>query len=197
MHVYSRCILPPGIHYTHGCYEGPENTYVDTPNADSAGSDEKIAAAETRLCVTLPEDLRALYRTQDGSSVNDLCVPKTGVETPRLYDDIVAPLYDDIVAPFSGYDDLLPCESLRTVFASATDYADPEPADQSDMFPDGCAKMIILAQWYRHTLFLDYGAGDMPSVGFVDFEDIDWHIHCVRWPSFEVFYSSLRHYETV
>ncbi len=178
-----------GIHYTHGRYEGPENTYVGTPNIDSAGSDEKISTAETRLGVTLPEGLRALYRTQNGGSVKDLCIPKPGVEAPRLY--------DDIVAPFSGYDDLLPCESLRTLFASATDYADPEQPDQFDMFPDGCAKMIILAQWYRHTLFLDYGAGNVPSVGFVDFEDADWQIHCVRWPSFEVFYSSLRHYETV
>jgi hypothetical protein len=178
-----------GIHYTHARYEGPENTYVGTPNVDSAGSDEKIAAAEARLGVLLPDGLRALYRTQNGGSVNALCIPNPGVETPRLY--------DDIVAPFSGYDDLLPCEALRTVFASATDYADPEQPDQSDMFPDGCAKMIILAQWYRHTLFLDYGAGDTPSVGFVDFDDIDWQAHCVRWTSFEHFYSSLRHYETV
>ena len=57
--------------------------------------------------------------------------------------------------------------------------------------------MIILAQWYRHTLFLDYGAGDTPSVGFVDFDDTDWQAHCVRWPSFDDFYSLLRHYETV
>ncbi len=182
-----------GIHYTHGRYEGPENTYVGTPNVDSAGSDEKIAAAEARLGVALPQGLRTVYRIQNGGSIHSLCVPKPGVKTPRMY--------DDIVMPFSGYDDLMPCESLRTVFASVSDYADPDQPDQSDMFPDGCAKMVILAQWYRHTLFLDYGtadaSGNTPSVGFVDFEDDDWQAHCVRWSSFEQFYSSLRHYEAV
>jgi SMI1 / KNR4 family (SUKH-1) len=178
-----------GIHYTHGRYEGPENTYNGTPNADSAGSDEKIAAAEARLGVTLPDGLRAIYRTQNGGSINALCVPKSTIETHRLF--------DDIVTPFSGYDDLLPCEGLRTLFASTTDFADPDDIEQSDMFPDGCKAFIVLAQWYRHTLFLDYSASDRPSVGFVDFDDTEWQANCVRWGSFEEFFAALRHYETV
>jgi hypothetical protein len=91
----------------------------------------------------------------------------------------------------------LPCETLRTVFGSVTDYADPDDAEQADMFPDGCKRFIILAQWYRHTLFLDYSASDTPSVGFVDFDHTDWQAHCVRWSSFEEFFAALRHYETV
>ncbi len=178
-----------GIHYTHGRYEGPENTYIGTPNADSAGSDEKIAAAETRLGITLPDGLRAVYRTQNGGSVNNLCVPEPGIETPRMF--------EDIVTPFSGYDDLLPCEVLRTLFASTTDFADPDDAEQAEMFPDGCKSFVILAQWYRCTLFLDYSASDTPSVGFVDFDHTDWQAHCVRWTSFDAFFAALRHYETV
>ena len=176
-----------GIHYTHARYDGPDNRYNGTPNADSAGTDEKIAAAEARLGIVMPDALRAIYLTQNGGSINNLCVPKPGVETPRLY--------DDIATPFSGYDDLLPCEALRTLFDSATDFADPEEPDQSDMFPDGCNRFIVLAQWYRHTLFLDYSASDIPSVGFVDFDHIDWQTHCVRWRDFDAFFAALRHYE--
>jgi SMI1 / KNR4 family (SUKH-1) len=178
-----------GIHYTHGSYDGPENAYNGTPNANSAGSDEKIAAAEARLGITMPDGLRAVYRTQNGGSINSLCVPKPGIETHRMF--------DDIVIPFSGYNDLLPCERLRTLFESTTDFADPNDAEQADMFPDGCKKFVILAQWYRDTLFLDYSASDTPSVGFVDFDHTDWQTHCVRWSDFDAFFSAMRHYETV
>ncbi len=176
-----------GIHYTHARYDEPEHAYNGTPNADSAGSDEKIAAAEARLGITLPDGLRALYRTQNGGSINNLCVPKPGVETPWLF--------EDVITPFSGYNDLSPCEGLRTLFESTTHFADPDDADQADMFPDGCKTFIILAQWYRHTLFLDYSASDTPSVGFVDFDHLDWQTHCVRWTSFDDFFAAPRHYE--
>ena len=177
------------IHYTHARYDGPENTYNGTPNTDSAGSDEKIATAEARLSITMPDGLRAVYRTQNGGSMNSLCVPKPGIETPRMF--------EDIVTPFSGYDDLLPCEGLRILFESTTDFADPDDAEQAEMFPDGCKRFVVLAQWYRHTLFLDYSASDTPSVGFVDFDHTDWQAHCVRWSSFDSFFAALRHYETV
>jgi hypothetical protein len=178
-----------GIHYTHARYDGPENSYNGTPNADSAGADEKIAAAEARLGITMPDGLRAVYRTQNGGSINHLCVPKPGIETYRMF--------DDIVTPFSGYEDLLPCECLRMLFESITDFADPDDAEQAAMFPDGCKRFVVLAQWYRHTLFLDYSASDTPSVGFVDFDHLDWQTHCMRWTDFDEFFAALRHYETV
>ncbi len=178
-----------GIHYSHARYDGPENSYNGTPNADSAGSDEKIAAAEARLGITMPDGLRAVYRTQNGGSINHLCVPKPGIETYRMF--------EDIVTPFSGYDDLLPCERLRTLFESTTDFADPDDAEQAAMFPAGCKRFVVLAQWYRHTLFLDYSASDTPSVGFVDFDHVDWQTHCVRWRDFDAFFAALRHYEIV
>jgi hypothetical protein len=179
-----------GFYYTHIRREGDENTdggAPGTPLPGAIGSDEKIAAAEAYLGVVFPDGLRALYRKQNGGSVNGLCVPKPGVEKPRLY--------DEVINPFGGYDDLLPCESLKTMFELVCHYADPEEADEADAFPEGSKNMIVLAQWYRHTLFLDYSTGDPPSVGFVDFDHDDWKAHCVRWQSFEAFFAALRHYE--
>jgi hypothetical protein len=176
-----------GIHYTHGRTEA--GVYDGTPNEKSAGSDEKIAAAEARLGITLPEGLRALYRVQNGGSVKDICAPKPGIAEARLY--------DDIIHPFAGYEDLYPLEMLRTVFDSTTDFADPDDPDQADQFPDGCKELIILAQWYRVTLFLDYTEGTPPTVGFVDFDLEDWRAGVVRWNDFDTFFASLRRYEPV
>ncbi|NJN36162.1 MAG: SMI1/KNR4 family protein, partial [Nitrospiraceae bacterium] len=176
-----------GIHYTHARYDEPDRTYNGTPNADSAGSAEKIAAAEARLGIAMPEALRAVYLTQNGGSINRLCVPKAEIAEPRRY--------DDVVMPFSGYDDLLPCETLRTVFDSTTDFADPDDPEQSETFPEDGHQLVILAQWYRQTLFLDYSAGGEPRVGFVDFDHADWRAHALRWPTFDAFFAALRHYE--
>lgn len=65
------------------------------------------------------------------------------------------------------------------------------------MFPKDCTKTVVLAKWYRHTLFLGYNTGSEPSVGFVDFEIDDWQNACVRWPDFAAFFSELRHFESV
>lgn len=179
-----------GIHYSHGTYEGPERTFVSTPNTKSAGTNEKIAAAQQRLGVSLPEGLKTLYRFQNGGSVHCLCTVKPGIIEPHLY--------DDIILPFSGYDDLSPTENLRTVFDSVTDYADPDDENQAESFPEGCKKMIILAQWYRETLFLDYNAPGAPKLGFVNFDHAEpWQTQCVWWDNFEVFFSELRVYDTV
>ncbi len=176
-----------GIHYTHGRTEA--GVYDGTPNEKSAGSDEKIAAAEARLGVTLPEGLRALYRVQNGGAVKDICAPKPGIAEPRLY--------DHIIHPFAGYEDLYPLEMLRTVFDSTTDFADPDDPDQADRFPEGCKQLVILAQWYRVTLFLDYTEGNPPTVGFVDFDIDDWRGAVVRWDDFDAFVASLRRYKPV
>jgi SMI1 / KNR4 family (SUKH-1) len=176
-----------GIHYTHGRTEA--GVYDGTPNEKSAGSDERIATAEARLGITLPEGLRALYRLQNGGSVKNICAPKPGIAEPRLY--------DDIVHPFAGYEDLYPLEMLRTVFDSTNDFADPDDPDQADQFPDGCKQLIILAQWYRVTLFLDYTEGTPPTVGFVDFDLEDWRAGVVRWNDFDTFFASLRRYKPV
>jgi SMI1 / KNR4 family (SUKH-1) len=183
----TRETLFEGIHYTHGRTEA--GVYDGTPNEKSAGSDEKIAAAEARLGFTLPEGLRELYRLQNGGAVKDICVPKPGIAEPSLY--------DHIIHPFAGYEDLYPLEMLRTVFDSTTDFADPDDPDQADQFPDGCRELLVLAQWYRVTLFLDYTQGTPPTVGFVDFDLEDWRSGVVRWDNFDAFMASLRRYESV
>ncbi len=179
-----------GIYYGHGTYVGPERTFDSTPNQNSTGSEEKIYAAQTNLGVELPESLKAIYRIQNGGSIDSLCTVKAGVHLARKY--------DELITPFGGYSDLLPSEKLRTVFDAVTDYADPDDEDQATMFPEGCEKMIILSQWYRHTLFLDYNAPGEPRVGYVDFDhEQQWQIHCVWWKNFADFFNQLRRYEAI
>ncbi len=181
-----------GIHYSHGTYtprEGTGSDYDGTPNEKSLGrTPQQIAEHEARLQRPLPEGLKALYAVQNGGSVNDVCWPRPGVSGPCSY--------EDMITPFSGYNDLYPIETIRTVYDSTTDFADPE--SDADQFPGGCLNMLILAQWYRETLFLDYNEPGAPRVGFVDFDHADdWAEKCVWWPDFETFFAELRHYRDV
>jgi hypothetical protein len=177
-----------GIHYSHGDYDGPNGAFNGSPNAKSAGSAEKILALESRLNVRLPKALAELYLLQNGGSVNSICVPKTGVATPRLH--------DDVWTPFSGYNDLNPLEVVNTLHGIICDYADPNDPDGAQQFPAGSQQMIVLARWYNETFFLDYGNAAQPRVGFVDFEDIqNWQSRCVWWRDFDEFFAACRHYQ--
>lgn len=176
-----------GIHYSHGSYTGPDKSFVATPNELSLGSDAKIAAAEMRLNICLPVGLKALYRVQNGGSVPELCTVKPGVSKPRLF--------DDLIMPFTGYDDLLPTESLRTLLDTFAESSAGNDDSDVDLLPAGSAQLIILAQYYRCTLFLDYRSGTEPKVGFVDFDDFsNWQPQCVWWENFDAFFSALRRY---
>lgn len=176
-----------GIHYSHGYSAPPEGKFDATPNEQSAGTAAKIAAAEARLGVQLPEALRTLYLVQNGGSVRNVCVPKPGIATPSQW--------QHIDTPFGGYDDLYPTETLRTVFDSITDFADPDT--EADRFPPGCKQMVVLAQWYQQTLLLDYTRPGEPTVVFADLDHPRWQAEALRWPSFAAFFASLRRYETV
>ncbi len=170
-----------GTHYSHSS--------LDVADTQAIGSNEKIIAAEAKLGFKLPESLCKIYRKQNGGSVPGICILKPGVVEPKFW--------DDILQPFGGYEDLMPTELLRSLHDNVTDFADPDDPDQQEMFIEGCANMVVLAQWYRLTLFLDYNTGSEPSVGFVDFEIDDWQKACVRWPSFEAFFAELKHFEAV
>lgn len=100
-----------GRHYSH-------RNADDSTNEQSKGSDAKISTAEAKLGFALPEGFRAIYRTQNGGSVPDICIVKPGIAKAKLW--------DDIIQPFGGYDDLLPAELLRTLHDSASDFADPD-----------------------------------------------------------------------
>lgn len=130
---------------------------------------------------------RRLHGARVGRVV-PLCVVRPGVVNPRRF--------DDIITPFSGYSDLLPFESLRTLHDLATDYADPDDPEQADAFPQGGERMIALARWYRETLFLDYRDAPVPRVGFVDFDHEDWSSACRWWPDFESFFVALREFKS-
>ncbi len=173
------------IHYTHDTSDEADGEYDGTPNEKSAGSDAKIAAAEARLGVVFPEGLRAIYRVQNGGSINSVCVLKAGITQTQSY--------DDVIMPFSGYDDLEPLERVRPLFDAISDYAEPDT--QPEEFPEGCKQMMILAQWYRETLFLDYSNPGAPRVGFTDFDNEAPLEKAVWWEDFDAFFASLRHYE--
>ena len=174
-----------GIHYSHSeTVEGGETDY--SPNQSSAGGANKIAVAEAQLDRQLPEKLRAIYRVQNGGSVNSLCIP------PHASKGL--PSLENILTPFSGYNDLNPLERLTTVHESFLSFADPEDDYYASYFKGGVENMIVLAQWYVETLFLDYNQPGEPRVGFVDFDQDDWPEKVRWWPSFETFFSELRHY---
>lgn len=177
-----------GIHFSHGHYG--EDGFDGTATEASAGSDEKIRAAEARLGVVLPEGLRRLYRVQNGGSLSQMCIPRPGVTMPRRY--------DDILTPFSGYNDLYPTETLTTAWDSFLAFADPEDRDTyGSLFTGGTERMVVLAQWYRESLVLDYNQPGEPRVAFMDFDDEAWMEQAVWWQDFEHFFALLRHYDSV
>ncbi len=167
--------------------------WADAHSAMTRGlSEDDITRAEARLGRALPDLLISLYRYQNGGSVAGLCIPLPKHPEPTRY--------NHVIMPFGGYNDLIPAESLRTVWETVCDYADPDSPEDAGQFPSGAKGMIVLAQWYRETLFLDYNQPGAPRVGFTDFDrfkldgsrdDVLW------WADFETFFAALRHYEPV
>lgn len=175
-----------GIHYGHASPTA-EGGYDGTPNAESAGTPERIAAAEARLGVALPEGLRALYRVQNGGESCNVAVPL--LPRPQRF--------EDILTPFGGYEDLHPTESLATAWDSFLAFATPQDESMAYLFRNGTDRMVVLSQWYRRTLFLDYSRPGPPSVGHVDFDDPAWAERITRWPDFEAFFAELRRFEVL
>ncbi len=167
--------------------------WADAYSALTEGlSDDDVTRAEARLGRALPDLLIALYRQQNGGTVAPLCVPLAGHPEPVRY--------EHVLLPFGGYNDLIPADSLRTVWDSVTDYADPDSPNDANQFPDGSKAMIVLAQWYRETLFLDYNQPGAPRVGYTDFDRFDIYGNrdpVTWWTDFETFFAALRHYEPV
>ncbi|MEM9055347.1 MAG: SMI1/KNR4 family protein [Pseudomonadota bacterium] len=181
--------LIESIHYSHGKYVGEDQVFDATPTDASAGGEDKIAEAEARLGVKLPEALRAIYRLQNGGSLAKICILKEGAEGPDLR-------HEEIITPFSGYNDLHPLELLETARESFLDFASPDEDMYAPLFEGGTDKMIVLAQWYRDTLFLDYNQPGEPRVGYTDFDNDDWQNHTQYWLDFGTFLAALRHYES-
>jgi hypothetical protein len=172
-------------HYSHST--GGENT--DGENVAAVGSEDKITIAEQRLGLSLPAALRALYLRQNGGSVGALCIVNPGIAAVQSF--------DDVVTPFGGYEDLLPTEMLETLFTRICNFADPDSPEYADQFPDGCRHMLVLAQWYQSTLFLDFNTPGEPKAGYVDFQHVEqWPAHVIWWPSFADFFAQLRRYES-
>ncbi len=173
-------------HFTNkeNVYDGSKETVL---NEDLAYPTlDKINGIEAKLKIKFPDKLTQLYLKQNGGPVGGLMAPK--VENPELKEE-------NWLTPFSGYDDLNTLEDLRTVFDSVEDYAS-YPEDK-EMFPKECERLIIIAQWYRHTLFLDYRNSTEPRVGFVDFDMFDdlqndnWEAATFWWNDFDFFFSKL------
>ena len=168
-----------GHHYANCEYDDNEQRIV-LPSAHV--SEAEITAREAELGVTLPATLRALYLLQNGGSVQSVYAG-----------DWQAPNEED-ADPFTGYESLSPLGLLRDLHDHITDYAYEE---QLEMFPKGAKQMLVIAQWYRVTLFLDYRAGEVPRVGLYDFDEADdlqddsWQEDATFWPDFEAFFGQL------
>ena len=173
-------------HYSHSEGDAEDG---DGKNPLAAGGDDKISAAEARIGRQLPEELRAVYRLHNGGSVNNVCIPNDDVSGTALK-------YDDVLTPFSGYNDLNPLERLDTAWEAFTHFGDPDDKETyGQFFRSGTENMIVLAQWYQETLFLDYNQPGEPRVGFVDFDHEEWESRVRWWPTFAAFFAALRHFE--
>ena len=149
-------------------------------------SDNDIAAVETRLDVALPKTLKALFRLHGGGLVSHVLT---------VIDDASPPytIYNTL-SPFSGYERVHDGLELETVATSFLSFADPHDAENyGHLFTGGTDKMVLLAQWYLESLFLDYNQTGEPRVGFVDFDDLNWQDKIRWWDSFEAFFAELRH----
>lgn len=173
-------------HYSNSDHVYDDETPTTLNPARAFLSEAQIAAEEARLGVTLPPLLRRLYAMQNGGSGMGLWVP------------CPLPMHNAVggwINPFSGYDDMTPLTSVETLAERISAYASD---DQIDEFPRDAARMIVLAQWYRETLFLDYRKGDTPRVGFVDFDSHSdlhegvWEDHALWWEDFDAFFADLR-----
>ena len=179
-------------------YSNKDNVYDDNKETvlnpkRAFVSEAQIADMETSFEICFPKKLRALYLQQNGGYVSTLVTPL--VENPSLIKD------EDWLMPFGGYEDLRTLEQLETFYESATHYADPE--EELEDFPIGCKRMIVIAQWYRHTLFLDYRNSDEPRIGFTDFDSFEdlqnsyWESQAHWWDDFDTFFAQLRRSENL
>jgi len=186
-------VLPDAVTVDSFFAPAPEGEEGEAYTDLSRGlSEDAVTVIEARLGRALPDTLIELYSRQNGGSVAGLCVPKRGVAVPTRY--------EHVLTPFGGYNDLVPAEGLRTVWEAVTDFADPSNPDDEGQFPDGCQAMVILAEWYQETLFLDYNQPGAPRVGYADFDrfDADGEREPVTWwANFDAFFAALRHYERV
>ena len=170
----------------------PETFFKQSTSADQmkSVSEAEITATETRLGVKLPDTLCAVFRQQDSGYLRLIGIPKPDKAAPF---DI-----DDLLNPFSGYNKLHACTQLQTVAESFLSFADPEDEENyGSLFKNGTENMVLLAQWYLESLFLDYNQEGQPRVGFVDFDRENWLEQVIWWPSFDVFFAALRFYEDI
>jgi hypothetical protein len=141
-------------YYSH--FERDAETSEQRLNLDLAQvSEAQINQAEVRPGVSLPPVLRQLYLTQNGGMMQNV-----------FSGDASAPREDDL-SPFSGYEELLLLEGICSPKKAIGQYASE---DQIEMFPCEADRIIILAQWYRETLFLDCRNDlKVPRVSYCDF----------------------------
>ncbi|MGH1467517.1 MAG: SMI1/KNR4 family protein [Bdellovibrionales bacterium] len=163
--------------YTFTALTRAVETNDDKPKREPFSATETmIASTEERLGFVLPEGLKELYRFKNGGYVPNIFVPK--VADP-------APLHDHWENAFGGYENLYSLKSLRTVYDSILDFA---YEDDTEAFPEGSEKLLILAQWYQQTTFLDYRYEGEPKVGIADFDDENWEDHALWFKNFDEFF---------
>ncbi|MFK7753447.1 MAG: SMI1/KNR4 family protein [Sedimentitalea sp.] len=149
-----------------------------------AANDLAISETEMRTGFKLPNTLKQIYKLKDGGSTHNIRIAK--VSNPSA-------TYDDWESAFGGYDDLHSLKSLRTVHESILDFASE---DETDAFPEGAKRMLILAQYYQQTTFLDYRNSGEPRVGIADFDQDNWEEKGLWFDGFDAFFAKLARVES-
>jgi hypothetical protein len=176
----SSFFLSPGYWRANASWEALERRSGRVEKPSLAASEQRIAAAEQRLGVRLPDTLRALYRIMDGGYVGKLYVP--------LKDD-PAPRHDDWRGAFSiDYSSLAALDQLRTVAEHYADFT-----DDPDDLPQDADKLIVLQARYGDMTLLDYSRGPEPRVLIVDYDRAsDRGPVEVTYEDFDEFFRALR-----
>lgn len=155
-------------------------------------SDDDITRFEAQLGRALPDTLIALYQRRNGGPVNELCILREGVETARVY--------EDIVQPFGHLGALVPAQEVVTVW-DALELNAAYSVSPGDVIraPEDRSRVVISIDGLE-MLFLDYNQPGPPRVGLRDFDRFDMDQEPdpgIWWPDFETFFAALRHYELV
>jgi len=178
-----------GRHYSVGNYSRTallgvtQHDGSKPAKAPAGASEEKIAAAEARLGVRLPETLRRLYKLCDGGSAQHYMIAMT--PDP-------APIFDDYQTAFP-YDDIVPLADLESVSDNYTAYKSEEDPPAAEWLA-GCQRMIILS-YREETLLLDYRDGEAPKVVIADLTKAPEAHEIATFENFDTFFAALRRME--
>ena len=171
-------------------FDGPASLHACLNEAECAtaslGSDLKINQAEERLNIVLPDTLKLLYQHQNGGAISDVWAALSDRPFSNPQD------VPGWIGLFLEKRDIVPTEYLEFLPSNLNEHVAAGEIEAMPELHEDASRFLVISQWERKTLFLDYSQDDAPAVGCADFDEDDWANRVVYWPSFEIFFSILR-----